>query len=180
MSSMSVRVRSTSKGATLAAALVLPLLALTITACGSAASTSPVSDGSVAGSTAASGGAGLAVGNTSLGPVLVNSQGMTVYLLTADSPSKSTCAAQCLVYWPAVPAPATAGPEVTAKVGQAITTGGAPILTAGGWPLYTFLQDQARGDVTGEGVQTFGGTWYAVSPAGQPIKVTASSSARSY
>jgi predicted lipoprotein with Yx(FWY)xxD motif len=180
MSSMSVRVPSTSSGVKLAAMLGGPVLALMIAACGSSGSSSSVGSGNGAGSTAASSGAGVAVANTSLGPVLVNAQGMTLYLLTADSPGKSSCSAQCLVYWPAVSAAATGGPGVTAKVGRATTTGGAPILTAGQWPLYTFAQDQAPGDVTGEGVQSFGGTWYAVSPAGQPVKPVASSSTRSY
>ncbi|MEO6822469.1 MAG: hypothetical protein ABI468_08545 [Candidatus Nanopelagicales bacterium] len=105
---------------------------------------------------------------------------MTVYLLTADSPGMSSCSAPCLANWPAVSGVATGGPGVVAKVGQATTTGGASILTAGGWPLYTFVQDHAPGDVSGEGVQSFGGTWYAVSPSGQPVKTAASSSARSY
>jgi predicted lipoprotein with Yx(FWY)xxD motif len=48
----------------------------------------------------------LGVATTSLGPVLVNGKGLTVYLLTADSPGHSTCSAQCLAYWPLVPGPA--------------------------------------------------------------------------
>src|SRR5450631_201219 len=47
----------------------------------------------------------LGVATTSLGPVLVNGKGLTVYLLTADSPGHSTCSAQCLAYWPLVPGP---------------------------------------------------------------------------
>jgi hypothetical protein len=50
------------------------------------------------------------------------------------------------------------------------------MLTAGGWPLYTFVKDKAPGDVTGQGVKNFGGTWYAVSPSGVAVKSTPSSS----
>jgi hypothetical protein len=50
---------------------------------------------------------------------------------------------------------------------------GASMLTVGGWPLYTFVKDKAAGDVAGEGVKTFGGTWYAVSPSGKAVKTAA-------
>src|SRR5664280_3560183 len=50
----------------------------------------------------------LGVATTSLGPVLVNGKGLTVYLLTADSPGHSTCSATCLQYWAPVNGPAPA------------------------------------------------------------------------
>jgi len=125
-------------------------------------------------STAATPGGVLGEATTSLGPVLVDSAGLTVYLLTADSPGRSTCSAECLEYWPVVPAPAgTAAAKVqgiSAPVSVTKATSGASMVTAGGWPLYTFTKDKAPGDVTGQGVKTFGGTWYAVSPSGVPVK----------
>ena len=115
----------------------------------------------------------LGVATTSLGPVLVDSLGLTVYLLTADTPGHSSCSAQCLQYWPLVPAPAGTGapsvPGISAALSVTKATSGASMLTAGGWPLYTFVTDKAAGDVTGQGVKTFGGTWYAVSPSGAPV-----------
>jgi hypothetical protein len=48
------------------------------------------------------------------------------------------------------------------------------MLTAGGVPLYTFAMDKAPGDVNGEGIVNFGGTWYAVSPSGVAVKLPAS------
>jgi predicted lipoprotein with Yx(FWY)xxD motif len=151
--------------------VVLPALALLGAAgCGSGpgraagpSSPAPSADRAAAGS--------LQVASTSLGKVLVDRTGRTVYLLTADRPGRSSCDATCLTYWPAV-APTTATPpqEITAPVGRTSTPSGAAIATVGGWPVYTYVQDRAPGDVTGEGVQTFGGTWYAVSPDGQPVK----------
>lgn len=119
----------------------------------------------------------LKVGHTSLGKVLVDSQGMTVYLLTADQPNKSTCSTQCLAYWSPVAAPkaGTKTSGVTAPVGRTESSAGAPMATVGGWPLYTFVKDQAPGDVQGEGVASFGGVWYAVSPSGQPVKANSGS-----
>jgi predicted lipoprotein with Yx(FWY)xxD motif len=126
----------------------------------------------------ASGGV-LAVAKTSLGPVLVDSKGRTVYLLTADTPGHSTCSDQCLQYWPLVAAPAGSGispvPGVSAALTTIKSTSGASMMAADGWPLYTFVKDQAPGDVTGEGVKTFGGTWYAVSPSGTAVTAPATS-----
>lgn len=149
---------------------------LAVAGCGS----SGTSNGSSA-QTPASGpsSAGIHVAHTSLGDVLVDGADHTLYLLTADGPDKSTCAGACLSVWPAVAPPASGVklPGVTAKVSSTTTPGGTSIVTVGGWPLYTFAQDQAPGEVNGEGVQSFGGTWYAVSAAGKQVAAGASSSA---
>jgi len=124
-------------------------------------------------------GGALGVATTSLGPVLVDSKGFTVYMLTADTKGHSTCAADCLEYWPLVPAPAGSDvpqvPGVSAALATTKATSGAIMLTAGGWPLYTYIGDQAPGQVVGEGVNTFGGTWYAVSRSGEPVMAAAES-----
>lgn len=121
----------------------------------------------------------LGVATTALGPVLVDHAGLTVYLLTADTPGHSSCSAQCLLAWPLVPAPAdsdsTSVPGVRAELAATKATNGTSILTAGGWPLYTFVKDKAPGDVMGQGVKTFGGTWYAVSPSGVAVTAPAPS-----
>jgi predicted lipoprotein with Yx(FWY)xxD motif len=115
----------------------------------------------------------LGVANTSLGPVLVDSKGMTVYLLTADAPGQSTCSALCLDKWPLVSAPSgnvTSVSGVSAPLGVTKATSGASMLTAGGLPLYTYSGDGAPGDAHGEGIEAFGGKWYAVSPSGVAVK----------
>src|SRR5665647_576932 len=85
----------------------------------------------------------LGVATTPLGPVLVDSKGFTVYLLTADTPGHSSCDAQCLQFWPLVSAPAGAAVPTVQGVNAALSvtkaTSGASMLTAGGWPLYTFF-----------------------------------------
>ena len=125
----------------------------------------------------------LGVATTSLAPVLVDSKGFTVYLLTADTPGHSSCDAQCLQFWPLVSAPAGAAVPavsgVTAALAATKATSSASMLSAAGWPLYTFVKDQSPGDVNGEGKKSFGGTWYAVSPSGKPITATNSSAATS-
>ena len=49
-------------------------------------------------------------------------------------------------------------------------------VTYNGHPLYTFAGDKNPGDTSGQGVNAFGGLWYAVSPAGNQVTGTASSS----
>jgi predicted lipoprotein with Yx(FWY)xxD motif len=110
------------------------------------------------------------VASTSLGKVLVDGDGHTLYRLTADTPGHSTCGSQCLAYWPAVAAASsTTLPDVDAELGSATAPGGVATVTVGGWPLYTFVGDSTAGDVTGEGMESFGGTWYAVSADGKPV-----------
>ena len=113
------------------------------------------------------------VSTTTLGPVLVDSKGMTMYMLTADTPGHSTCSAPCLALWPLVSAPAgnvTSVPGVSAPLGVTKATNGASMLTAGGLPLYTYSGDSGPGDTHGEGIEAFGGKWYAVSPSGVAVK----------
>ena len=148
----------------------LSLLALTLAACGGGAATT--SSSSSTGTAASSSGAAVSVASTSLGRVLVDSHGHTLYMLTADSRGHSTCNAQCLAYWPAVAVPKSlphAFAGVTATVSSTALPSGGRTLTAGGLPLYTFIKDQKPGDVTGQGLALFGGTWYAVSPSGHSV-----------
>ena len=37
-------------------------------------------------------------------------------------------------------------------------------------PLYTFVKDTRKGQMSGEAVNAFGAEWYAVSPAGSKIE----------
>jgi len=143
---------------------------LTLSACGNGSSSTTAAPPADTGGTTAS---ALSTGQTSLGKVLVDSRGMTLYTLSADGHDHSTCSAQCLQFWPAV-APAKAG-KLSVATSSTTTPSGSPIATVAGHPVYTFSQDQQPGDVNGEGVNEFGGTWYAVSPAGQPVTGTAQS-----
>jgi len=138
---------------------------LTLTACGSGSSSSTAqqAQGSGGGTSAT----GLSVAQTSLGKVLVDGRGMTLYTLSADGHDHSTCSTQCLQFWPAV-GPGGAG-KLSVPTGRTSTPDGTPIATVAGHPVYTFSLDHKPGDVNGEGVSEFGGTWYAVSAAGQPV-----------
>ncbi len=142
---------------------------LTLSACGSGSS-STAAQQPATGSGGGTAGHGLSVASTSLGKVLVDGRGMTLYTLSADGQNTSTCATQCLQFWPAVSPGGTGKLSVTTA--RTTTPDGTAIATVAGHPVYTFSQDQKPGDVNGEGINEFGGTWYAVSPTGQPVTGT--------
>jgi predicted lipoprotein with Yx(FWY)xxD motif len=105
-----------------------------------------------------------------LGTILVDQDGKTLYLFEADSTNKSNCSGGCLSLWPPVMAngKATAGSGVTA--GMIGTATGSSQVTYAGHPLYWFSGDTKAGDTNGEGLNDFGGLWYAISPAGTAVK----------
>lgn len=105
--------------------------------------------------------------NASLGTILVDSSGRTLYTLTSGG-SAVACTGGCLAAWPPELLPAgtttaTAGPGVSG-LGTVSVSGGEQI-TAGGHPLYRFAADTA-GSTRGEGISSFGGTWHVVKATG--------------
>ena len=117
--------------------------------------------------------------NGSLGKILVDSQGRTLYLFQADKGTKSACTGACAVAWPPVRASGkpVAGSGITAsKLGTTARSDGKPQVTYNGHPLYTFANDQKAGDTSGQGINAFGGLWYVLSPAGTTITSSGSSS----
>lgn len=109
-----------------------------------------------------------------LGTVLVNSQGRTLYLLTADH-DKVTCTTSngCAAVWPPLELASgkpVAGPGVKSSLLGTIKSGGHTVVTYNQWPLYTFAKDSSAGQAKGEGIHAFGGSWYVVSTTGNAIK----------
>ncbi len=109
-----------------------------------------------------------------LGSVLVDSAGHTLYLFSADHQKTPTCATpSCVTHWPplmaAGSAGAVAGPGVNASLLATVpAAGGGRQVTYNHFPLYTFAGDTAAGQANGQGVTAFGGTWSALTSAGQP------------
>jgi predicted lipoprotein with Yx(FWY)xxD motif len=115
-----------------------------------------------------------------LGTVLVDGQGMTLYIFEPDHQSgRSTCYGPCATGWPplVVPAGATtpvAGPGVRSSLlGTTARTDGTTQVTYHGWPLYLWVNDTAPGQATGQGLNNLGGLWYVLSPTGQVITARA-------
>jgi len=106
-----------------------------------------------------------------LGEILVDGNGMTLYMFTKDEPDKVNCAGDCLVAWPPFisDGTVTAGPGVDAKLlGEATLPDGSLIVTYNQMPLYYWMNDLKPGDTTGQDVNK---VWYVVSPAGEPVGV---------
>jgi predicted lipoprotein with Yx(FWY)xxD motif len=117
----------------------------------------------------------LKVAPTGLGEVVTDANGRVLYLFTQDTQGAGTsaCTGECLAAWP----PAFAGdaaPKGTGVTGTIATidVAGGKQVTLDGWPLYYFAQDVAAGDVKGQGVNE---VWYALDPAGQPVRTMPSS-----
>jgi predicted lipoprotein with Yx(FWY)xxD motif len=110
---------------------------------------------------------------TSLGRILVDTRGRTLYLFEKDRKGKSACNGQCATAWPPLIAgakPRVAGAAKAALVGTTKRADGRRQVTYNGHPLYTFVKDTKRGQTNGQGVDGFGAKWYVISPAGRAIK----------
>jgi predicted lipoprotein with Yx(FWY)xxD motif len=115
--------------------------------------------------------------NTNLGKVLVNSKGRTLYLFQADQGTTSACNDACASAWPPlVNASPKAGKGVKASLlATSARADGKSQVTYNGHPLYTFQGDKKAGATSGQGVNAFGGLWYALSPAGDQVTKAPSS-----
>jgi predicted lipoprotein with Yx(FWY)xxD motif len=101
------------------------------------------------------------------GTVLGSGTGYTLYWFSRDTARSSACDTLCIAQWPpvtGVPRPLT-GVTLPGRLGTITRPGGAVQASYDGHPLYTFAGDFDPGDVGGNGVVQFGGTWHAVHPA---------------
>jgi predicted lipoprotein with Yx(FWY)xxD motif len=153
---------------------VIPAAALAIAACGGGSSATAASQKTTSDASATVG-----VAKSSLGSILVDSSGRTLYLFKADVGDKSACAGACASAWPPLLATGkpTAGTGVTAsKLGTITRSDGKRQVTYNGHPLYTFIKDTKPGQTTGQGVTAFGAAWFAMTPAGDQASAPASHS----
>jgi predicted lipoprotein with Yx(FWY)xxD motif len=164
--------------------------ACALTACGgasgSAASAPPAASSSrPAAPVPTSSGSGLdavlrATTNSTLGPIVVDGAGRTLYRFDKDSasPPASNCEGACAKLWP----PVLVGTQISltgvnrSLLGTIKRADGTVQLTLHGWPLYRYAGDSAPGDVNGEGV---GGVWFAARPTGAKALPAGSASSTS-
>lgn len=160
---------------------------LLVAACSS--SSSPSSSSSAAAtptstpaSAAAAGTAVLKTEHSSLGTVLADGKGYTVYWFGADHGTTSACTGACAAAWPPVTGTpqAASGVSLSGKLGTITRSGGVTQATYDGHPLYTFKVDTAPGQVKGNGVNAFGGYWYAITIGGASGGASTSPSASGY
>ena len=163
----------------IAGGAVLLLVAVAAAGCGGGKASAPPSPPKTASGAAAT----VGVDNVSLGNVLVSSQGRTLYLFKKDTGTMSTCTGACAVNWPPLRAngkPTVGNGAKASIVSTSARSDGKPQVTYNGHPLYLFSGDQKPGDTNGEGVNAFGGLWYALSSAGNQIVGSAPNPAIGY
>lgn len=163
----------------LATVTMIAALAVGAAACGSSSSNDASTDttkaaaagsSTTAGSSVPAGTTELKVATSSLGDIVVDGQGRTLYLFTADQGTTSACNDACLAAWPALVAPATASSQITGTLGKAMQATGDEQITLNGHLLYYYAADAAPGATSGQGV---GGKWFVVDPAGNAIETSA-------
>jgi predicted lipoprotein with Yx(FWY)xxD motif len=111
----------------------------------------------------------------SLGKILVDGNGKTLYVFTKDAPDTVNCDAKCQANWPPLVSSGTPklGPGVDASlIGSTALPNGEKVITYDHMPLYYFFQDTQPGQISGENV---GSVWFVVSPDGKPVKPASSS-----
>ena len=113
----------------------------------------------------------LRIVETDLGPVMTDSEGLTLYIFDNDTKDKSNCYGKCEKLWPIYLAPEDAQPIGDFK--PIDRDDGYKQWSYKGRPLYTWVKDKAEGDVTGQG---FRGTWYVATLDGEIVKTNAGGS----
>src|SRR5438309_1508775 len=122
-------------------ALGVAASAVLVAGCASSSSSKTTTTGAGAG--------GLNTRSTSIGTVLVDSSGHTVYELDGNTASHQTCTGSCAGIWPP------------------LMSGGTQVVV-NGHPAFTFSGDSSAGKTTGQGVQDQCCHWFALDARGNP------------
>lgn len=113
------------------------------------------------------------VADSDLGRIVVNGDGMTLYVFTPDTSTSIACTGGCAQAWPPLTATADpSGTDVTGTLTLVTRDDGTRQVALAGRPLYAYAGDTASGDTNGQGS---GGKWFVVSADGSPIKRSAGS-----
>jgi predicted lipoprotein with Yx(FWY)xxD motif len=118
-------------------------------------------------------GALVATGDTSLGSVLVNSDGRTLYAFTDESDGQIACTGDCLGFWPPLitVGQAQAGEGIDAALLSTVERPDGSLQVAyNGMPLYMFGEDAGPGETNGQGVNA---KWFVLSADGALLTAAA-------
>ena len=95
---------------------------------------------------------------------------LTVYLFEADNGGASSCSGECASLWPAVSGhPQASGQAVASHLGTITRADGTTQVTYNGHPLYLYSRDKDDGDTYGQGLKSFGASWYVLTPSGNKV-----------
>jgi predicted lipoprotein with Yx(FWY)xxD motif len=95
---------------------------------------------------------------TSAGNVLTTSNGMTLYIYDRDDRGRSNCYGECAQHWP--PYMANNGSQPGGDMTLVTRSDGRMQWAVNGRPLYTFVQDNNPGEVSGHNVHK---DWHVVT-----------------
>ncbi len=146
-------------------ALTLAALAFLAVACTSTSSTTTQETTKTGAVSASKTSATVSTGSTSLGTVLVDAQGMTLYYLTTEHGGHIQCTGGCATTWPPLTVPAGSTPTsagAVTRLGTVTRPDGSTQVTFDGAPLYRYSGDTASGQTNGNGVD---GVWFAEKPS---------------
>lgn len=107
------------------------------------------------------------------GPILVDGDGVAVYIYTKDTQNGTTSACteqDCTANWTPVTtqgAPVAGAGAIQKLLGTITRPDGTMQVTYNGWPLYYSNKDNGSGSTNGQGMDN---AWYLVSPAGKAIQ----------
>jgi predicted lipoprotein with Yx(FWY)xxD motif len=103
------------------------------------------------------------------GTVLANEAGRPLYVLSSDPKGGSKCADSCAQSWPPVSGQPSADGDVDeGKLSTFTREDGSTQVLYNGHALYTNTGEA----LAGIGSKSLGGSWYLVSPKGEPVKNT--------
>jgi len=152
--------------------------------CGGGSQTTTTTSSSPSGSSSNPGTMFSTASVSGLGTVVVDGKGKTVYILTSGGHTNVPCddASGCTGLWPDLPFPkgvssAKAGSGIKASLlGSKKLSDGETYPTYNGWLMYEYSGDSGPGDSNGQGIKSFGGTWYALDSSGNPVTASAGGS----
>jgi predicted lipoprotein with Yx(FWY)xxD motif len=112
------------------------------------------------------------------GKVLVDSQGKVLYFLSDTKGKSFACASGCTGLWPPLltKGKPRAGSGIAWKKLGTVKRGSRLQVTYDRHPLYLYAGDSSARQVKGEGIKSFGGTWYAMGGTGSAVKASLTSS----
>jgi predicted lipoprotein with Yx(FWY)xxD motif len=111
-----------------------------------------------------------------LGTVLVRGTGHALYMFAPDGGSQLACSAACQKVWPPLIAPKSGVAKAIDGAKQSLIGSvkdpfnGKRVVTYDGWPLYTYVLDNAPHEATGQNVALNGGYWWVLTPTGKIIR----------
>ncbi len=121
--------------------------------------------------------------NPSLGTILTDANGMTLYHYSPEKGGQVECVGSCVAQWPpftvTIGEKPVAGPGVVGRLSTTVRPDGGIQVTYDGLPLYRYRKDTVPGEASGEGL---GGMWtvIALTPTGStgstqlPVNTTGS------